>query len=826
MRKILKVMTAGLTCLLLTMAGRAASVNVLHTFGVLTNVTGMNPQAKLVAGPDGTLYGTAMENSPYSGVIFKIGSDGSRFMVLRALTTNDASGLFSGLVLAGNTLYGTASGNNLADSGKVFKINTDGSGFGVLHTFDPSVAGEGLHPVGALILSGSTLYGATSNGGAFQAGSLFAVNTNGSGYTNFFSVDSSIGFPAGRLLLAGNRLYGALRGVEAEGSTPGSIFAINTDGTGFTNIYVFSPFGYYPTNTDGGSPNGGLILSNGTLYGTALTGGVNGWGTVFSVRTNGSQFTELHEFTADQSASAAQLPNGELSLVGNTLYGTTAGDYYEYDPQSVQSGSVFEINTDGSGYANLHSFGDAAFENYYLNIYTNADGVQPLAGVVVCANQLFGVAAQAGPGTAGTLFRLNTDGAAFAVLNAFSPPGATQDGAAPESGLVISGNTLYGGTTTAGPAGFGTIFRIKPDGSGFGTVCLQGSWGAPAISNNVIYSLGGYTGYSVNTDGSGLTNFYTSGYSETGPVLSGNKLYGVSGGAIDYVGPDGGIEFATLGSVFALDLDGRLTNIYNFTGGGDGGYPISRLLLSGNTLYGATAGFAVPGFTPVVPSTIFKVNVDGSGFAVLHTFPQIDYYVSPGDGPFAGLTLSGNTLYGTTYAGGNGQGTIFSVTTNGDGFTNLYTFSGGDGANPDATLILSSNVLYGTTQDGGGAGFGTVFSVNTDGSAFNSIYSFTNGLDGANPAGENVLIGKTLFGATKNGGLSGNGGVVFALNLAQSPRLNIQLISGATVLTWSNPAFHLQAVSTIPGTFANVPGATSPYTNSISSPAKFFRLSN
>jgi uncharacterized repeat protein (TIGR03803 family) len=61
---------------------------------------------------------------------------------------------------------------------------------------------------------------------------------------------------------------------------------------------------------------------------------------------------------------------------------------------------------------------------------------------------------------------------------------------------------------------------------------------------------------------------------------------------------------------------------------------------------------------------------------------------------------------------GWGNGTVFAVNTDGSGFTNLYSFTGGsDGANPIAGLILSSNTLYGTTQLGGGSGNGTVFSL-------------------------------------------------------------------------------------------------------------------
>ena len=65
-------------------------------------------------------------------------------------------------------------------------------------------------------------------------------------------------------------------------------------------------------------------------------------------------------------------------------------------------------------------------------------------------------------------------------------------------------------------------------------------------------------------------------------------------------------------------------------------------------------------------------------------------------------------------------------------FTILHTFNYGsdDGGFPEASLILSGNTLYGTTYEGGSATFGTVFSVNTNGAGFTILYSFTQGTNG------------------------------------------------------------------------------------------------
>ena len=169
-----------------------------------------------------------------------------------------------------------------------------------------------------------------------------------------------------------------------------------------------------------------------------------------------------------------------------------------------------------------------------------------------------------------------------------------------------------------------------------------------------------------------------------------------------------------------------MRSLYSFTNGIDGADPYAGLVLSGETLYGTAAEGAGAGH-----GAVFALNTNGSGFTNLYSFTNgID-----GGSPFAGLVLSGDTLYGTAIGGGNaGIGSVFTLNTNGSDFTNLYSFTNGvDGADPFAGLVLSGDTLYGTASQGGGAGNGTVFALNTNGSGFTNLYSFTNGIDGAYP---------------------------------------------------------------------------------------------
>src|SRR5450759_1188805 len=182
-----------------------------------------------------------------------------------------------------------------------------------------------------------------------------------------------------------------------------------------------------------------------------------------------------------------------------------------------------------------------------------------------------------------------------------------------------------------------------------------------------------------------------------------------------------------------LILAGRVTaqtftTLHSFTYGSDGAFPYAGLILSGNTLYGTAYDGGSSG-----NGTVFKVNPDGTGFTNLHSFTALSNSTnSDGAYPEAGLILSGNTLYGTAISrGSSGDGTVVAVNTNGTGFTTLHSFTAlsnstnSDGASPEAGLILSGNTLYGTASDGGSGGHGTVFAVNTNGTGFTTLHSFT-----------------------------------------------------------------------------------------------------
>ena len=303
-----------------------------------------------------------------------------------------------------------------------------------------------------MILSGNTIYG-TASGWQWgvsvhwtDPGTLFAVSTDGAVFTGLYTFPRPLDAPVpqGSLILSGNTLYGTAKNGGSSGE--GAVFRVNTDGTEFTTLYGFTAINAN-ANSDGAYPNAGLILSGNTLYGTAEFGGYWGWGSVFAVNTDGIGFTNLHSFTDVRSStnSGGESPLAGLILSGNTLYGTA------WLGGSSGNGTVFAVNTDGTGFMVLHSF--SGFD----------DGSNPKGGLLLSGNTLYGTTAGGGNSGNGTLFAINTDGTDFRNLYSFSAVSSTtnSDGAHPAAGLILSGNTLYGTAQYGGAYGNGTIFSLS-----------------------------------------------------------------------------------------------------------------------------------------------------------------------------------------------------------------------------------------------------------------------------------------------------------------------------------------------------------------------------
>src|SRR5262249_30986285 len=78
--------------------------------------------------------------------------------------------------------------------GTVFEINPDGSGYRILHNFDPTAGGDGEYPWPGLVIGNDgALYGTADSGGTYNAGVVFKINPDGSGYTILYTFGSNPG---------------------------------------------------------------------------------------------------------------------------------------------------------------------------------------------------------------------------------------------------------------------------------------------------------------------------------------------------------------------------------------------------------------------------------------------------------------------------------------------------------------------------------------------------------------------------------------------------------------------------------------------------------
>lgn len=677
------------------------------------------------------------------------------------------------IVGSDGTLYGVTPGEGPYGSGTIYSISPGGV-FKLLHSFSATdfTTGDntdGGYPYCILTFSsdGQNLYGTTSFGGTSGNGTIFKMSINGTGFTTLHSLTLSEGTSLQSALTlspSGTILYGTINGGGA--NNYGAIFKINTDGTGFTDIHDFT------LSTDGGSPNNGVTLnSSGTmLYGTTEQGGSNGDGTVFKMGTDGTGFTVLHTFSTpngngDNSDGANPYCIPVLSSDGLTLYGTANG------AGANGSGTIWKIGTGGTGFTTLRSFTNAT------------DGSSPYGSLLLSGSTLYGTTVGGGlnGAGAGTVWSISTSGSSFSVLHALT---STTDGANPYCGVSLSGTTLYGATAAAGGGlSAGSLFKVSTTGTNFTVVknfyddmafpqapLLPLSQGGVTTLFGVGLRGGVGTGMLVGMNTSGSlsladTNisgsFLCGGLTSDGNPTSTATLYGVS----EYDPSD-----AAGGTLFSSSTAGVSGSTLNQTPGTTGAYSIAGLTRIGTNYYGVAMGGGTNS-----KGTIFQANYAGFTVSALHTFNTTD-----GAYPCGTLVANagGTVLYGTTLQGGtHAKGTVFSYVISSNTLTTLYSFNTTDGAYPECGLALVGTTLYGTTTSGGIHGVGTLFKVSTTGTGFTDLHDF-NTTDGRSPiAGPTAGSNGTLYGTTVYGGVHGVGSL-YSFNPTGSVFTSLYSFSG------------------------------------------------
>jgi uncharacterized repeat protein (TIGR03803 family) len=364
---------------------------------------------------------------------------------------------------------------------------------------------------------GVTYWGGITNSycGASGCGTVFELARNSDGsWTRSVLYKFTGGAdglnPASPLIFdAGGNLYG----VTVWGGTYtsqclsgcGTVFELSPAGSVWTHKVLFS----FAGGTDGLYPSGNLLFDNSNnLYGTSQAGGAYNQGTVFELTPNGdgSSWTEslLHQFTG--GSADGELPQGLVFDAAGDLVGTA-----DFGGSSTKCdggcGIAYELASGSWTETVLHSFG------------LGEDASQPQSTLTLGPDgKFFGTSAYGGSHGLGTVFSLTAAGDGSwteQVLHSFA--GGVSDGNGPSSGLLIDGagnlygTTAWGGSTTCGGIGCGTVYELTRTSGGLGLNLLysfQGGANDGATPNSLAFgpennlyggtTSGGNGGYNID----------------------------------------------------------------------------------------------------------------------------------------------------------------------------------------------------------------------------------------------------------------------------------------------------------------------------------------
>ena len=619
---------------------------------------------------------------------------------------------------------------------------------------------DGANPNALLRVANGSFYGTTQNGGSNLAGTVFQV-TAGGRVTGLYSFtggdDGATPFAALAQGPDGNFYGTAFQGGAYDN---GTVFRMTPSGVLSNLVSLDIAFGDLPY--------AGLTLgSDLNFYGTAYQGGAGGRGTVFRISTAGV-LTTLYSFA--NGPEGGHLAAGLLRGSDGNFYGTT------YKGGASGNGTVFRMTANGV----LTT----------LAAFNRTNGAFPLAELVQDPGGTFyGTTSGGGAYTNGTVFRMTPAGG---LTRLYSFGGGT-DGGYPAAALLPgSDGNFYGTTVGGGVRGFGTVFRITPEGALTTLVTFDGYAGANPQAALIEDADGSLWGTTQNGGASDAGVIFRLSFSGALQITS--QPVGQSA----YVGDSVMLGVAVAGaSPLSFQWQKNGTNVpgatsraltFNSVSAYDAGtYAVLVSNPAGST-NSVSAVLQVSSSPPVIvlaptnqapyACTAIAFNVAASGNKPLTYQWQKNGVNLADDCNRSGATASTLVISSVTEAD-NGSYTV--IVTNSLGSTNVtallslvpktaactslstrHWFGGSnDGGTPNDLALGTNGNLYGTTQVGGVWNLGSVFTLATNG-AYATLVSFA-GTNGANPHAPPVQGADGYFYGTTFQGGAYNQGTIYVL---------------------------------------------------------------
>lgn len=598
--------------------------DILRSF---TRETGKQPVGKLLEGLDGYLYGVNKSGGAFNlGGIFKVKRDGTDYRMLVVFDGKNGWSTQTSLVQDKNgVLYGVIPPYNRKKP-FIFSLNADGSDYKVAIDFT-SAELAGLSPGPTLMMDNSgRLYNTGSIG---EESFIYSMTTDGQELKKIVSGPVGLSFiskgsqpaivqviqPSNKaadqpvkidfhvtqvlyaeeytLQLSTVRDFSTITHTKTSATTSIEITGLDYGTTYFTRVKTnlwpaFGPVTQFRTKD--------AALR---FWGVTATGGTGTNGTVFSISTDGTSFIKYHDYTGEDND--VYLHDKLIPLEdGATLLG------YSVPPKDMidnSAGEMFTIKVDGTGFnvikASNHTYGGlmktSAQSFYYADAGANlwrgaifsfetidqwisrhgfnrTDGMNPNSSLLEHDGYLYGMTPRGGynNNSNGVIYRLRLNDNAFEKIHDFNKP----LGKNPEGSLIDGTNGfLYGMTTSGGSANYGSIFRIKPDGTEF----------------KKLHDFNNANGRRPMGD----------------LVLSGGRLFGMTMVGGKY----------KLGVVFRINRDGSGYTILHHFSGADGAEPLKNLTSYKGYLYGMTSKGGASDL-----GVIFKIKADGTDFKKLFDF--------------------------------------------------------------------------------------------------------------------------------------------------------------------------------------------------------------